>query len=161
MKKRWNFQRPGNRSKGVNIAPYRARIGSFSPPLKIPRWKDPAIMLGKREVGLYRFFVLATLLYTSVLCDGEAITRNINIPQQYIWNIITAYWCVTSQLITLRPWTKTAIVGSNHLYLIIETVLLCSGLETIYTVSKIAARGGIIRGYDTLLSLRPMISSGM
>ncbi len=59
------------------------------------------------------------------LCNGEAITKNINIPQQYTWNIITDHWCVTSQHIPLRPWTKTAIVGSNHLYLIIETGLLC------------------------------------
>ncbi len=115
---------------GVDISSYRARIGSFCQPLKVPRWKAPAILLGKREMGLYRFFVLATLLYTSALCNSENITKNINIPQQYTWSIITDHWCVTSQHITLRPWTKTAIVGSNHLYLIIETGLLCSGLET-------------------------------
>jgi hypothetical protein len=108
---------------GVEMAVWRAKIGCFAQPIKKPGSKPPAIRLSK---GACRALIWTILLCTICLHNSVA-----HMPSRGLVDIIpsrSVYPCNLS--LTCVSGVTMTNSGSDHVYLVIEAALVCSGLET-------------------------------
>lgn len=118
---------------GVDLATWRARIGCFSHPARTPGWKSGAITLTK---GVYRALLWTILLSTTLVYNTNVVDSNV------VETPLTELFCsgfsvvgqgsglVATRLSTFSRGMTEMNTDSDHVYLVIETALVCSGLET-------------------------------
>jgi hypothetical protein len=124
---------------GVDLATWRARIWCFCQPAKTPGWKSGAITLAP---GVYRALMWTILLSTTLVYNTNVLDSHV------VFTSCTELLCsgfsvlgqgsglvasdpgVSIRLSAFPRGTMAMNIDSDHVYLVIETALICSGLET-------------------------------